>query len=225
MAASYPVAPKTFAVKAAGDTIQPAHINDLQDEVAAIEGGLLNGTAPLNSSNSTLANLSVPGGSTLTGDVTMPGTLTVNKIVSTSIQASGAASYIQAYAGAAFEFSSAAGVVACDQRLVDLSSEYDSTTYTFTPRSTGFYSICARGRVRNVDQAVSLGVYVNSSLVAMSAQAAGAGNSTAGLMIATLQRLSSGSAGAVQVKAWMDGSTGSLSSGLARTAIEILKVF
>lgn len=65
MAASYPSAVKSFTSKSAGDTIQPAHVNDLQDEVAAIEGGLLGGTAPLNSSRSTLASLSVTGNSTV----------------------------------------------------------------------------------------------------------------------------------------------------------------
>jgi hypothetical protein len=89
--ASYPGAVKSFTTKNAGDTIQPAHINDVQDEVAALEDGLLNGTAPINSSritapsaqitnatvtnlsvtsfafpaNSTLTNLNVTGGSTL----------------------------------------------------------------------------------------------------------------------------------------------------------------
>jgi len=89
--ASYPSAVKTFTAKNAGDTIQPSHIGDLQDEVTAIEDGLLNGTAPINSSritapsaqitnatissltvtsfgfptNSTLTNVNVTGGSTL----------------------------------------------------------------------------------------------------------------------------------------------------------------
>lgn len=89
--ASYPSAVKSFGTKNAGDTIQPSHINELQDEVAALEDGLLNGTAPINSSritapaaqitnatissltvtsfnfpaNSTLTNLNVTGGSTL----------------------------------------------------------------------------------------------------------------------------------------------------------------
>jgi len=67
--ASYPNAVKSFTTKNAGDTIQPAHINDLQDEIAALEDGLLNGTAPINSSrltapaaqitNSTVNTLSV----------------------------------------------------------------------------------------------------------------------------------------------------------------------
>src|SRR3990167_245141 len=66
MAASYPTSVKSFTTKNTSDAIQAAHVNDLQDEVAAIEGGLLNGTAPLNSSNSTLAALSVTGNSTVT---------------------------------------------------------------------------------------------------------------------------------------------------------------
>jgi hypothetical protein len=77
MSASYPGAVKTFATKNNGDTVQASHIDDLQDEVNAIEAGLLNGTAPLNSSHSTLATLSVTGGSTLVGDVAMSGNLAV----------------------------------------------------------------------------------------------------------------------------------------------------
>lgn len=82
--ASYPTAVKSFTTKANGNTIQPAHINDLQDEVNAIEAGLLNGTANLNSSNSTVANLTVTGGSTfagtlqVSGNSTFGGTLQVN---------------------------------------------------------------------------------------------------------------------------------------------------
>jgi hypothetical protein len=57
MAASYPGAVKTFSNRASGHTIEAAHINDLQDEVTAIEDGLLNGTAPLTSSNASVALL------------------------------------------------------------------------------------------------------------------------------------------------------------------------
>lgn len=71
MSASYPGAVKSFTSRNAGDVIQPAHVNDLQDEVNAIEAGLLNGTAPLNSSNSTVANLSVSGNSTIAGALTV----------------------------------------------------------------------------------------------------------------------------------------------------------
>jgi hypothetical protein len=39
--ASYPSSIKSFTTKNAGDTIQPAHINDIQDEVVAVETDLL----------------------------------------------------------------------------------------------------------------------------------------------------------------------------------------
>ena len=64
---SYPDSVKSFTAKTAGQNIDPAHVNDIQDEVNAVEAGLLDGTARLNSSRSTLANLSVTGGSTLAG--------------------------------------------------------------------------------------------------------------------------------------------------------------
>lgn len=62
--ASYPASVKTFTTKSdgAGNKIFASHINDLQDEVNAIESGLLNGTAPLNSSNATVNTLTVSSG-------------------------------------------------------------------------------------------------------------------------------------------------------------------
>lgn len=77
MSASFPNAVKTFTTKNPGDVIQSADVDDLQDEVHAIEDGYLNGTAGLNSSNSTLANLSVTGNSTIAGSLAVAGTLTI----------------------------------------------------------------------------------------------------------------------------------------------------
>lgn len=53
--ATYPTAVKTFTTKAdgAGNKIQAEHVNSLQDEITAIEDGILNGTAPINSSRIT----------------------------------------------------------------------------------------------------------------------------------------------------------------------------
>lgn len=65
--ASYPDSVKSFVTRSAGQTIAAAHVNDLQDEVNAMESGLLNGTAPLNSSNSTMAALNVTGNCTVAG--------------------------------------------------------------------------------------------------------------------------------------------------------------
>lgn len=63
--ASFPAAVKSFTTKNAGDVIQAAHINDLQDEVNAIEAGYVNGTALVNSSRATHTSLQVSGASTL----------------------------------------------------------------------------------------------------------------------------------------------------------------
>lgn len=62
---SYPDAIFSPASKNTGDTIQASHVTDLDAEVVAIETGLRQGSAPLNSSNSTVAALSVTNGSTL----------------------------------------------------------------------------------------------------------------------------------------------------------------
>lgn len=76
--ASFPTGVKSFTTKqdGSGNTINAAHINDLQDEIAAIEDAYVNGTGRLNSSNSTLANLNVTGKSTFAGAVTWTGNST-----------------------------------------------------------------------------------------------------------------------------------------------------
>lgn len=45
MAASFPTSVKSFSTKLAAQTIAAAHVNDLQDEVVAVEGNLINGLA------------------------------------------------------------------------------------------------------------------------------------------------------------------------------------
>ena len=93
--ASFPNSVKTFTTKNAGDVIQPVDINDPQDEINAIEDGLLNGKAPLNSSNSTfhalsvtagstLATLQVTGDSTFAGNVVITGTLTGGGVIASA---------------------------------------------------------------------------------------------------------------------------------------------
>jgi hypothetical protein len=63
--ANFPTSIYTPASKSAGQTIDAAFFNDPDAEITAIEQGYLQGTAPLNSSASTLASLSVTGGSTV----------------------------------------------------------------------------------------------------------------------------------------------------------------
>lgn len=71
--ASFPTSVKSFASRSNGGTIDAGHVNDLQDEVNAVEDGYLNGTARLNSSGSTVTSLSVTGGSTLGGTLQVTG--------------------------------------------------------------------------------------------------------------------------------------------------------
>lgn len=93
--ASFPSAVKVFASRSDGQVINASHVGDLQDEVSAIEDGLINGTAPLNSSAVTAARLNVSGNSTFTGsavfssNVTVTLALTAGSVTSTgSIQTS-----------------------------------------------------------------------------------------------------------------------------------------
>ena len=71
---SFPASVFAPTTKTAAQTIQAAHVNDVQDEIVAIEGGYRNATAPLNSSNSTLAARSGVGHSTWARPIP-PGTI------------------------------------------------------------------------------------------------------------------------------------------------------
>lgn len=75
---SFPTSVFSPASRSNGQTLDASHVNDVQDEIVAIEGGYLNGTARLNSSNSTVANLSVAGGSTFAGPVTCSSGVTIS---------------------------------------------------------------------------------------------------------------------------------------------------
>ena len=91
MAASYPGAVKTFASRSAGQTIDASHVNDLQDEVAAIEDGLLNGTASLISSNTTVQNLTSEDSTMAVGGVRyeFPSTIASSGQILTAVTVNG----------------------------------------------------------------------------------------------------------------------------------------
>ena len=154
--AAYPDSVKSFTTKldGAGNTINAAYVNDLQDEVTAIEGGLLNGTARLQSSNASVARLSVTNGSTLNtlqvgGGSTFAGTLSV---------AGGSTFTIRPVApppDCALVFlqstvtigSSALSTVSWNEQSILTNSSAHSTTTNparLTPQSTGVYRFGAQ---------------------------------------------------------------------------------
>lgn len=106
---AYPTSVTTFATRTAGQTIASSHINDLQTEVNAIEGGLINGLAhdlkftdatyDIGKSGATRPrdlflsrNATIGGTLGVTGAATLSSTLAVTTSVSTPslITASGA---------------------------------------------------------------------------------------------------------------------------------------
>ena len=147
--ANYPNAVTSFATKNSGQTIQAADINDLQTEVTAIEAGLLQGTAPLNSSNSTVNNLSVLGNSTIAGNVTIGGSLTVSSgltlvggIALSGVQTNNSQPRARVYAGSTQALASGAeAAVTFDSEDYDPQTLHSTGTNPtrITPGSTGVW--------------------------------------------------------------------------------------
>lgn len=78
--ANYPTSIPSFTNKSAGQAIGSAHMNAVQDEIVAIGSGLLQGTAPLASSNSTVLSLAVQGPLTMRG-INSPSALSTGNTV------------------------------------------------------------------------------------------------------------------------------------------------
>jgi len=85
--ASYPGSVKSFTTKNASDTIEASHPNDIQDEVAAIEGGLINGISH-DLSPSTTSTRSLGTTSKKWKNI-VADSLAVDRVVSTSMEVSG----------------------------------------------------------------------------------------------------------------------------------------
>ena len=186
MAASYPSAVKTFAARSNGGVIDASHVNDLQDEVNAIEAGLLNGTAPLNSSKSTLVSLSVTGASTLAGTVNVTGNSTFTGTVNFTGTVTGVATNnpprVRASMSSTQNVSSNTWTgLTWNTNVYDSTGMHSTTTnssrITFVG-STGIYHIGAQVTLSTVVSGASfLRIMVNDSSEALSVKADGS-NST-----------------------------------------------
>jgi len=240
MPASYPTTVKTFTTKNAGDIVTPAFVNDLQDEVHAVSSALLGGAARLNVGASTLTALSVPGASTLaslqvSSNCTIAGTLTVNKIASTSLSQRALTSYVWAWTDNAPLGSSRVNLpngstnstlsMALNLEIADALSEYDSTTFIFTPKSSGFYRVEAGYR----PAAPSLGIAqlqlrVNDTVYVDVAYPMPTGASVGPNFATTVRLASSGAAGALRCSLFTQTSS-VLSSGVEANWLRITRLW
>lgn len=176
--ATYPGGVKTFTSKTDGVSVNAAaDINDLQNEVNAIEDGLLNGSARLNSSNSTVTNLSVSGGSTLAKvEVSGGSTLATMNVTGGSTWAVRpveppphmALAFIDAVKDIG---SSATSTLICLTDGIVLNSSIHSTGTNperYTPQSTGLYQFMCQVHLAGVPATnvlVRLGVVDSSGTV------------------------------------------------------------
>lgn len=132
--ADFPNSKHSFTNFANGATSDAAQVTDIYAEVEAIEDGYLNGTARLNSSNSTHTNLSVTGGSTFTTrPVAPPPDMAMVFLQSTGAMGSSVFSTLSFLS----------------QAFVTNSSMHSTTTNPdrITPQSTGIYQVSAQLRV------------------------------------------------------------------------------
>lgn len=229
--ASYPDAVKSFTTKNTGDNIAAAHVNDLQDEVNALEGGLLNGTARLNSSNSTHVNLSVTGGSTL-------GTLVAGASTLTSLQ-TGASTFtarpVAPPPHAAVVFldstvtlgSSATSTIAWLAQAVLTNSTLHSTASNpaqLVPQSTGLYQFTAQLAFSSNSTGMRQVGIVDSSGTLLAAQRVGASSFTINLSVTGYKRYDQVGGHAVCVATMADQSTLSLSTGVGQSFFAMVKL-
>lgn len=139
--ASFPGSVFAPTVKSAGQTIQAGHVNDVQDEVVAIEDGYRNATAPLNSSGSTVATLSVAGGSTFAGTMQVTGgsTFTVRPVEPPPAAVRVAIAGVQAVTdGGISTIAWAAGDYAINSSMFS-----GANSSRITPQSTGVFAAIA----------------------------------------------------------------------------------
>lgn len=164
MAASYPGSVKTFASRSAGQTIDASHVQDLQDEVNAIEGGLLNGTAPLNSSNSTVASLTVSSNATVTGSLTVSSQVTITAqprvhVLQSNVQSlSSAATTALTFVAEEFDNGGFHSTATNPSRL------------TVPTGASGTYTVWAQAFVNTLSTVVTLGLRKNGTSIELRAQ-------------------------------------------------------
>lgn len=157
--ATYPGGVKVFTTKSdgAGNKVFSAHINDLQDEVSAIEDGLLNATAPINSSHITAPSLQVNGDSTLNvlrvSSLAHAPNQPACRLFSTAVQAQSSNSQVGVtFEGEAFDVGNFHSTAANTDRV------------TIAAGSSGVYAVHGAVYMLTLNQSAFLHITKNSSI-------------------------------------------------------------
>lgn len=223
--ATFPGAVKAFTTKSdgAGNKVFASHVNDLQDEVTAIEDGLRNASAQLNLGASTLAALSVTAGSSFGGVVNMtarptmpPPEMALVYRASTFAAGSSAVNTISTItfnAEAFVQNSSMHSTASNSERLV--------------PQTTGVYQFTGQISLAGAPGAAT---YLRARIVDSTGDAF-AINDVPGMAIAGVLQVSGekrfdaiGSYAVLQLQNVSGGSTLSLSSGIGLTWFSMVKL-
>jgi hypothetical protein len=237
--ANYPTSDPSFSAKSAGNTIQAAHVNALQDEVVAIgsalrsglshalivsTGGLTVSTGSVNVGGpSSVATLQVNGTSTFVGNVLVTGTLTVggNQFGGVPDAARVIANSTQSFGSGAFT-----PITVLRTQIILTNSSMHSTASNpgrITPQSTGLYQV--RGQIRfnqNSSGARVVQVVDSSGGVIGDARAAAVVTTDTVLQASGLKRFDA-LGGYVELQAYQD--SGSTMSVLAtETWLEMVKL-
>lgn len=232
--ASFPTSVFAPASRSNGQTIDAAHVNDVQDEIVAIEGGFRNGTAPLNSSGSTVATLSVTGGSTMSS-LTVSGPI-VAQTLSVTIGSTFAArpimpppDAVKVYLSVAQEFGSSniSTLVWTAQEFITNSSLHSLGTNPerLIPQSTGLYQFSGQIVFSVNTTGTREAVLRDSSGTAIVQAVGGSSASTVITCAFTGYKRFDQSGGHVVLTAGMTGaSTLSAGAGVANTQLTMVKL-
>lgn len=175
--ASFPTSVFSPTSKSNGQVVDASHLNDLQAEVTAIEGGYINGTARLNSSN-----LNVLGTSTFAGNIGM---------ASTAVQIGSSSVPVQKVFCGAIEIGGATMTSAGAMTLLKAGSGTDTTAAATNVDTIAITGLTAKdtlvvyATIEAVTQAVARPVLQNSTDGVTSAELFAAGNMAAGDQVMT----------------------------------------
>lgn len=208
--ANYPTADPSFTTKNAGQTIQPSHINDAQDEIVAIGSGL-RGTLQHGVTLAADKSLNVGGNSTFSGSVVC------SSVVTAPAQPRAMVYSTAALALAADVFTA----VSFESEGYDVgglhSTASNPTRLTVPTGSSGLYLCGALVRLSTGAPSVQVsGRFLKNSTTEVGTAAAAPLSSQTGIALGWQQPVPLDAGDYVEVQLFPIGSTASLAAGTVR---------